>query len=108
MKTVPVAELRRDISRLLDDAQEERILVSRNGKRSVVLVGVQYYDDKDWRHATSRDSWRKVEAKQNGGKMPPPAKAKKRSGSTGSKALGKKKSAPKARPRTVTKRSAKA
>lgn len=60
MKLVSVAEAETDLSTLLDVAQRERIVVTRAGKPSVMLIGVESYDDEDWRWAADAGFWQMI------------------------------------------------
>ncbi|MFF0818315.1 type II toxin-antitoxin system Phd/YefM family antitoxin [Rhodococcus sp. NPDC003318] len=46
MTTLPVAEARAQLSRLVDEAEHthERFVITRNGHRAAVLLGVDDYD----------------------------------------------------------------
>ncbi len=45
MKTVTVRDLQKKVKECVDDAQEDRIVITRHGKPAAVLVGVE---DEDW------------------------------------------------------------
>lgn len=45
MKTVTVRDLQKKVKECVDDAQEDRVVITRRGKPAAVLVGVE---GKDW------------------------------------------------------------
>ena len=45
MKTVTVRDLQKKVKDCVDDAQEDRIIITRRGRPAAVLIGVE---DKDW------------------------------------------------------------
>lgn len=61
MRSVTLRDARADIEAVLDAAQKERILITREGKRSAVVVGVESYDEEDWELANSAEFWQMIE-----------------------------------------------
>jgi prevent-host-death family protein len=50
MKTVPLSEIKNDLSRFLREAEGEGIVITRHGKPAGVLIGFESEDDWfDWR-----------------------------------------------------------
>jgi prevent-host-death family protein len=45
MKTVTVRDLQKRVKDCVDDAQDDRIIITRRGRPAAVLIGVE---DKDW------------------------------------------------------------
>jgi prevent-host-death family protein len=45
MKTVTVRDLQKKVKDCVDDAQEDRVIITRRGRPAAVLIGVE---DKDW------------------------------------------------------------
>jgi prevent-host-death family protein len=66
MKTISVSQARSDLERVLDAAQKERIVVTRAGKPSVVIVGIESYDAKDRALASSAEFWGMIEQRRRG------------------------------------------
>jgi len=66
MKTISVTQARSDLERVLDSAQKERIVVTRAGKPSVVIVGIESYDAEDRALAGSAEFWRMIERRRRG------------------------------------------
>lgn len=64
MKTVAVRQLQQKIKPCLDEAQEDRVVITRRGKPAAVLIGVE---GKDWETVileTSLTFWRMVQARR--------------------------------------------
>ena len=70
MKTVSVAKARSDIDAVLDSAQNERIVVTRAGRPSAVIVGVESYDGEDLALACSPAFWQMIESRRKGRLIP--------------------------------------
>jgi prevent-host-death family protein len=45
VKQVPLSEIRNDLSRLLREAEDEEIVITRNGKPAGLLIGFASEDD---------------------------------------------------------------
>jgi prevent-host-death family protein len=67
MKTISNLEAQTDIDAVLDSAQNERVVVTRNGRPSAVIVGLESYDDEDLALASSPDFWRLISERRNSG-----------------------------------------
>jgi prevent-host-death family protein len=65
---------------VLDSAQTERIVISRDGKPSAVLVGIEAYDAEDLQRATSSEFWRMIGQRRAHGKEVPLAEVEARLG----------------------------
>ncbi len=64
MKTVTVRELQQRIKLCLDEAQEDRVVITRRGKPAAVLIGVE---GEDWETVileTDPTFWRMVQARR--------------------------------------------
>ncbi len=70
MKSISAVQAGADIDFVLNSAQEERIVITRAGKPSVVLVGVESYDEEDLQWATSPEFWRMIEERRRGPSIP--------------------------------------
>jgi prevent-host-death family protein len=77
MKTI-AAEGHSSLHAVLDSAQKERILLTRDGKPSAVVVGIESYDAEDWQLVNSTEFWRMIEQRRREGKSIPMAEARKR------------------------------
>jgi PHD/YefM family antitoxin component YafN of YafNO toxin-antitoxin module len=88
MKEVTVEELVKDPKSLLDIAQSERIVVTRKGKPSVVMLGLEFKDEEDY--ALERDTafWQMIRERRRE-KTVPLAEVERRLGIS-AKAKGKK------------------
>jgi prevent-host-death family protein len=70
MKTVSLAKAQADLDTVLDSAQKERIVLTRAGKPSAVLVGIEGYDAEDLRLATSPEFWKLITERRQGRLVP--------------------------------------
>jgi len=64
MKTVTVRELQKRIKACLDEAQEDRVVITRRGKPTAVLIGVE---GEDWETVileTDPTFWRLVQERR--------------------------------------------
>lgn len=64
MKTIAVRELQKKIKPCLDEAQEDRVVITRRGKPAAVLIGVE---GEDWETVileTDPTFWRMVQARR--------------------------------------------
>ena len=80
MKTVPMTDLCSEPNAVLDSAQTERIVISRGGRPSAVLVGIEAYDAEDLQRATSSEFWRMIGQRRAHGKEVPLAEVEARLG----------------------------
>jgi prevent-host-death family protein len=67
MKTISDRDAQSDLERLLDSAQEERIVITRNGRPSAVVLGLESYDAEDLSLAGSPDFWQMIERRRRQG-----------------------------------------
>ena len=64
MKTVKARDLQKKVRECLDAAQRDRIVVTRHGKPSAVVVGVEGRDWEDVVYQTSAAFWRLIERRR--------------------------------------------
>lgn len=62
MKVLAIREAKAGLSATLDDAQRERVLITRNGKPSAILVGVEGRDFEDVMLMSNPRFWSMIEA----------------------------------------------
>jgi len=63
MKTVPLSEIKNDLSRFLREAKKQGIVITRHGKPAGVLIGFESEDDWfDWRLENDPRFLRRVES----------------------------------------------
>ncbi len=65
MKTVSVRDLQKSVKECVDDAQEDRVIITRRGKPAAVLIGIA---DKDWETVvlqTDPRFWRMIRSREN-------------------------------------------
>ena len=70
MKTISSTEAQDQMESLLDSAQKEKIVITRDGKPSVVVVGIESYDQEDLELASSPEFWRCIEERRRGSSIP--------------------------------------
>jgi prevent-host-death family protein len=64
MKAVTARDLQRKVKECVDNAQEERVVITRRGRPAAVLVGVEGKDWKDVVLQTSPASWKLIEERR--------------------------------------------
>jgi prevent-host-death family protein len=63
MKTVPLSEIKNDLSRFLREAKNHEIVITRHGKPAGVLIGFETDDDWfDWRLENDPRFLRRIES----------------------------------------------
>jgi prevent-host-death family protein len=67
VKSISVTDARANMEAVLDSAQEERIVITRAGRPSAVIVGIEGYDQEDLQLATSPEFWRMIEERRHRG-----------------------------------------
>jgi len=70
VKTISAADERFDVERLLNAAQSEQVLVTRAGKPSAVIIGLESYDEEDLQLASSSAFWKMIEDRRSGPSIP--------------------------------------
>ena len=60
MKEATLESLGGNIGGLVEDAQQERILLTRNGKPVALVLGLENYDAEDWEYMTSSAFWQMI------------------------------------------------
>jgi len=70
MKTVALSDLQKKVESIVSSAQKERIVLTRGGKPSALLIGIESYDDEDLQLAGSADFWRLIEDRRRGQSIP--------------------------------------
>ncbi|MCP4664467.1 MAG: type II toxin-antitoxin system Phd/YefM family antitoxin [bacterium] len=70
MKTISASEATVDITSMLDSAQVERVVITRNGKPSAVVLGLESYDAEDMNLASSPEFWQMIEQRRRGSSIP--------------------------------------
>jgi prevent-host-death family protein len=76
MKSMTVVEAAANIEQVITSAQKERIVLTRNGRPSAVIVGLEAYDEEDLRLASSPAFWKTIEDRRRTGAVIPLAKLK--------------------------------
>jgi prevent-host-death family protein len=70
MKTISVAQARSNIEAVLKSAQREKVVLTRSGRPSAVIVGVESFDAEDVALASSPEFWRMIEERRKGRSIP--------------------------------------
>ncbi|HYT89984.1 MAG TPA: type II toxin-antitoxin system Phd/YefM family antitoxin [Gemmataceae bacterium] len=64
MKTFSLTDARENLEAILKTAQRERVVLTRDGKPSVVLLGVECYDEEELQLASSPEFWQFIEERR--------------------------------------------
>jgi prevent-host-death family protein len=67
MKSISVTKAGSNMKAILDSAQKERIVITRAGRPSAVIVGIEAYDEEDLQLASSSGFWRMIEERRHRG-----------------------------------------
>src|SRR3954451_15519264 len=70
MKTVAVSKVDAKLNAVVGTSQKERVVLTRGGKPSAVLIGIENYDAEDQAYATSAEFWRLIESRRQGRTVP--------------------------------------
>jgi prevent-host-death family protein len=62
MKVLAIREAKAGLSATLDEAQRERVLITRNGKPSAIVIGVEGHDFEDVLLMSNPKFWEMIEA----------------------------------------------
>lgn len=62
MKVLPMRDAKTGLSATLDDAQRDRVLITRNGKPSAIVIGVEGRDFEDVLLMSNPRFWQMIEA----------------------------------------------
>ncbi len=64
MKTIPVRDLQKKVKECVDQAQLDRVVITRHGKPAAVLVGVEGQDWEDVVLQTDPAFWKLIRARR--------------------------------------------
>lgn len=98
MRRISATDLGANVDDVLDSAQNERIVISRQGRPCAVLVGIEDYDDEDLQLCSSEEFWQMIRERRSTGKSVPLAEVEARLAKR-YKQQAKKQSEPKSRRR---------
>lgn len=70
MKTISGNAADSQLADVLDSAQEDKVLITRNGRPSAIVIGVEDYDAEDLTLATSSEFWDLIRSRRNGRLVP--------------------------------------
>lgn len=64
MKETTLEQFTQAVQSYLEAAQQERILVTENGKPVALVVGLAHKDEEDWQLETSVEFWQMIEERR--------------------------------------------
>jgi hypothetical protein len=65
MRETTVERFAQELPSMLDAAQQERILVTRDGQPIAVVVGIEFKDDEDLRLEADSEFWAMIEERRS-------------------------------------------
>ena len=68
MKVVALGEAKNSLSAYVDDAQDDRVLVTRHGKPAALIIGVEGENFEDLMTRSDPDFWQMIEARRKASK----------------------------------------
>jgi len=68
MKVVALGEAKNSLSAYVDDAQNDRVLVTRHGKPAALIIGVEGEDFEDLMTRSDPKFWQMIEARRRASK----------------------------------------
>ena len=68
MKVIPLGQAKNELSAYVDEAQNERVLVTRHGKPAALIIGVAGEDFEDLMTRSDPEFWRMIEARRTASK----------------------------------------
>jgi len=78
MKSFSIADARKDLESVLDEAQKGGALILRRGKPSAFVWGIEFYDEEDWQLMTDVGFWRMIAQRRKYSKLIPLAEVETR------------------------------
>ena len=70
MKSVSDQEAQANFQDVLASAQNERVVITRQGKPSAVVLGLESYDEEDLQLAVSPEFWNMIQLRRQGRSIP--------------------------------------
>src|SRR5688572_16703158 len=70
MKTIAASEVGTNLEKILGTAQQQRVVLTRGGKPSAILVGIESYDAEDLQLVHSEKFWQMIESRRQGRSIP--------------------------------------
>jgi prevent-host-death family protein len=68
MKVIPLGQAKNELSAYVDEAQNERVLVTRHGKPAAIIIGVAGEDFEDLMTRSDPAFWQMIEARRTASK----------------------------------------
>ncbi len=82
MKVVALGRVKNELSAYVDQAQQQRVLVTRHGKPAALIVGVEGEDFEDLMTRSNPEFWQMIEARRKASKTVSASEMRKRLGVT--------------------------
>ncbi len=68
MKVVPLGQAKNELSAYVEEAQHDRVLVTRHGKPAALIIGVAGEDFEDLMTRSDPEFWQMIEARRTASK----------------------------------------
>jgi len=68
MKVVPLGQAKNELSAYVEEAQHDRVLVTRHGKPAALIIGVEGEDFEDLMTRSDPEFWQMIEARRTASK----------------------------------------
>ena len=82
MKVVPLGQAKNQLSSYVEEAQHDRVLVTRHGKPAALIIGVVGQDFEDLMTRSDPEFWKMIEARRASSKTVSSDEARRRLGVT--------------------------
>jgi prevent-host-death family protein len=80
MKVVPLGQAKNELSAYVEEAQRDRVLVTRHGKPAALIIGVEGEDFEDLMTRSDPEFWQMIEARRTASKTLSSAEMRRRLG----------------------------
>jgi prevent-host-death family protein len=64
MREAALEQFTQDVEEMVNAAQHERIVITRNGQPVAVVVGIENKDEEDWHYMSSPEFWQMIEERR--------------------------------------------
>jgi prevent-host-death family protein len=93
MKVVALGQAKNELSTYVDEAQSDRVLITRHGKPAVLMIGVEGEELEDLMTRANPRFWEMIEERRQGGKRVSAAELRRRLGAERTRKPAKKRRA---------------
>jgi prevent-host-death family protein len=80
MKVVALGKVKNELSAYVEEAQRDRVLVTRHGRPAALIIGVEGEDFEDLMTRSDSEFWQTIEARRRASKTIPADEMRKRLG----------------------------